>query len=138
MIPSFLTSVRQRYAQFIGMLMLCLLHGQFVAQDLEQIGKTKPIRLSGSLNAQAGPYLHFGQGTPRNDPFWWQVAGSPTLSIYGWQFPFSFNVGSRNRSFNQPFNRYGVSPYYKWLTLHAGYRSIRMNPYVMSDRKSTL
>ncbi|MFM7731247.1 MAG: hypothetical protein ACKO6L_09425 [Flavobacteriales bacterium] len=102
------------------------------AQDLEQMGKTKPIRLSGSLNAQAGPYLHFGQGTPRNDPFWWQVAGSPTLSIYGWQFPFSFNIGSRNRSFNQPFNRYGVSPYYKWLTLHAGYRSIRMNPYVMS------
>ncbi|MFM7310583.1 MAG: hypothetical protein ACKOZY_08240, partial [Flavobacteriales bacterium] len=98
------------------------------AQDLEQMGKTKPIRLSGSLNAQAGPYLHFGQGTPRNDPFWWQVAGSPTLSIYGWQFPFSFNIGSRNRSFNQPFNRYGVSPYYKWLTLHAGYRSIRMNP----------
>jgi hypothetical protein len=102
------------------------------AQDLSQIGESNPIRFSGSLSAQAGPYLYFGQGEPRNEPFWWQVNGSPTISLYGWQIPFSFNYGSRNRSFNQPFNRYGVSPYYKWITLHAGYRSIRMNPYVMS------
>jgi hypothetical protein len=102
------------------------------AQDLELIGKSKPLVMSGSLNAQIGPYLYFGDGEPRNDPFWWQVTGSPTFSIYGWQIPFSFNYGSRNRSFNQPFNRYGVSPKYKWLTLHGGYRSIRMNPYIMS------
>jgi hypothetical protein len=102
------------------------------AQDLSQIGKTNPVIFSGSVNVQAGPYLFFGDGDPRNDPFWWQVNGSPSVNIYGWQIPFSFNYGSRNRSFSQPFNRYGVSPYYKWLTLHAGYRSIRMNPYVMS------
>ena len=126
------TLVRRLYALFIGMLVLSLLHNQLHAQDLEQIGKGQAFRLSGSLNAQAGPYIHLGQGNPRNDPFWWQVTGSPTVSIYGWQIPFSFSLGSRNRTFNQPFNRYGVSPFYKWLTLHAGYRSIRMNPYVMS------
>ena len=102
------------------------------AQDLSQIGQSKPVIFSGSVNVQAGPYLYFGDGEPRNDPFWWQVTGSPSVNIYGWQIPFSFNYGSRNRSFSQPFNRYGVSPYYKWITLHGGYRSIRMNPYVMS------
>ena len=115
--------------------LLVLSHGglmKITAQDLSQIGKSKPVIFSGSVNVQAGPYMYFGEGDPRNDPFWWQVTGSPSVNIYGWQIPFSFNYGSRNRSFSQPFNRYGVSPYYKWLTLHAGYRSIRMNPYVMS------
>ncbi len=102
------------------------------SQDLSQVGKGSPVQLSGSLSAQAGPYLYFGEGEPRNEPFWWQITGSPSVNIYGWQIPFTFNYGSRNRSFSQPFNRYGVSPYYKWVTLHAGYRSIRMNPYVMS------
>jgi hypothetical protein len=101
-------------------------------QDIEQIGKGKALRFSGMMNIQGGPYIYSGPGDPRNDPFWWQLTGSPTVSIYGWQIPFSFNYGSRSRSFNQPFNRYGLSPYYKWLTLHAGYRSIRMNPYVMT------
>jgi len=103
-----------------------------LAQDLELIGKTKPVRLSGTLSLQGGPYIYIGKGKPRNEPFWWQASGAPVLSLYGWQLPFSFNYGSRNRSFNQPFNRFGVSPYYKWATFHFGYRSIRMNPFVMS------
>lgn len=101
-------------------------------QDLERIGKEKPVRLSGTLNMQGGPYIYLGKGNPRNDPFWWQVNGSPTLSIYGWQLPFSFSFSSRNRSFNQPFNRFGVSPYYRWATFHFGYRSLSMNPFIMS------
>ena len=113
---------------------LCLLSGfsGLQAQDLAQIGKEKPLRISGSMNIQGGPYVYLGNGEPRNEPFWWQASGTPIVSIYGWQLPFSFSYGSRNRSFNQPFNRFGVSPYYKWLTLHFGYRSIRMNPFVMS------
>jgi hypothetical protein len=119
---------------FFLLIHFCLLSSSagLQAQDLAQIGKEKPIRVSGSLNIQGGPYIYLGDGEPRNEPFWWQASGSPILSIYGWQLPFSFSYGSRNRSFNQPFNRFGVSPYYKWLTLHFGYRSIRMNPFVMS------
>lgn len=111
---------------------LILSRQPLLAQDLELIGKTKPVRLSGTLSLQGGPYIYIGKGEPRNEPFWWQASGAPVLSLYGWQLPFSFNYGSRNRSFNQPFNRFGVSPYYKWATFHFGYRSIRMNPFVMS------
>ena len=122
-----------RYPILIVFTFLYLLPlSQTHAQDIEQIGKGKAFRFSGMMNIQGGPYIYSGAGDPRNEPFWWQLSGSPTLSIYGWQIPFSFNYGSRSRSFSQPFNRYGLSPYYKWLTIHAGYRSIRMNPYVMS------
>ena len=122
-----------RYPILIVFVFLCFLSvSKTNAQDIEQIGKGKAFRFSGMMNIQGGPYIYSGAGDPRNEPFWWQLTGSPTISIYGWQIPFSFNYGSRSRSFNQPFNRYGLSPYYKWLTLHGGYRSIRMNPYVMS------
>ncbi|MBL7953228.1 MAG: hypothetical protein JNM62_16080 [Flavobacteriales bacterium] len=102
------------------------------AQDLGAIGKEKPVRLNGSLSILGGPYFYNGDGTPRNEPFWWNSSGSVTLSVYGLQVPVSFNVGSQQRTWTQPFNRYGMSPYYKWAKLHLGYRSIRFNPYTMA------
>jgi hypothetical protein len=121
-----------RYILTFFLLYSCYFTEKLWSQDLEQIGKGKAVRFSGMVNIQGGPYIYSGAGDPRNDPFWWQINGSPVISLYGWQIPFSFNYGSRSRSFSQPFNRFGLSPYYKWLTIHAGYRSIRMNPYVMS------
>ncbi|MBX2972867.1 MAG: hypothetical protein KF797_07185 [Flavobacteriales bacterium] len=103
------------------------------AQDLGAIGKDKkPVRLNGSLSLLGGPYFYSGDGPPRNQPWWWSATGSLTLSIYGWQIPVSANVGSQQRSWTQPFNRYGMSPYYKWAKFHLGYRSIRFNPYTMA------
>ncbi len=116
-------------------LLLLTLVGQALAveaQDLGAIGKEKPVRLNGSLSLMGGPYFYSGDGTPRNEPFWWNTNGSLTLSLYGWQVPVSFNVGSQQRTWTQPFNRYGMSPYYKWAKLHLGYRSIRFNPYTMA------
>jgi hypothetical protein len=103
------------------------------AQDLGAIGKVKkPVRINGSFSLMGGPYYFSGDGNPRNEPWWWNSSGSVTLGIYGWQVPVSFNVGSQQRSWTQPFNRYGMSPYYKWIKLHVGYRSIRFNPYTMA------
>lgn len=107
--------------------------GTVDAQDLGVIGKEKkPVRINGSFSLMGGPYFFSGDGTPRNEPWWWNSSGSVTLGIYGWQVPVSFNVGSQQRSWTQPFNRYGMSPYYKWIKLHVGYRSIRFNPYTMA------
>lgn len=102
------------------------------AQDLALVGQKKPFSLSGSLSVQGGPYFFSGDGQPRNKPFFWNSTGAVTLSLWGWQAPFSFSVGSQERSWTQPFNRYGVSPYYKWVKLHLGYRSMRFNPYTFA------
>ncbi|MCB0820123.1 MAG: hypothetical protein KDC13_05840 [Bacteroidetes bacterium] len=126
----------QKSMRCLFVLMLVLLAGsvgnRLFAQDLSQIGKGKAVRMSGTMSLQGGPYIYLGDGQARNEPFWWMAQGNPVLSIYGWQLPFSFSVGSQHRAFNQPFNRFGVSPFYKWATFHFGYRSMRFNPYVMS------
>lgn len=42
-------------------------------------------------------------------------------------------LSTDERSFNQPFNQFGVSPQYKWLTLHAGYRSLHFSEFSLAD-----
>jgi len=106
--------------------------GSNSAQDLTQIGRKNKPGLSGSFSLQGGPYFYSGDGTPRNQPFYWNSTGSITLSIWGWQAPFSYSVGSQERGYTQPFNRYGASPYYKWVKVHLGYRTMRFNPYTFA------
>ncbi len=45
--------------------------------------------------------------------------------------PFSLVVSEQESRFSQPFNQYGVSPYYKWVKLHLGYRNIRFSNYTL-------
>lgn len=127
-------SVRQAVNRLKGALLLSglLAHATSPAQDLGQIGNKKPFALSGSLSLQGGPYFYSGDGTARNQPFFWNSTGTLTLSLWGWQAPFSYSVGSQERTWTQPFNRYGVSPYYKWIKLHLGFRSMRFNPYTFA------
>lgn len=127
-------SVRQAVNRLKGALLLSglLAHATSPAQDLGQIGNRKPFALSGSLSLQGGPYFYSGDGTARNLPYFWNSTGTLTLSLWGWQAPFSYSVGSQERSWTQPFNRYGVSPYYKWMKLHLGFRSMRFNPYTFA------
>lgn len=101
------------------------------AQDLEQIGEEKPLKFSGSLNV--GTWFYGSKGIEnRRSPFSWYLSGSPTVSIYNLTFPFSFTISEQQRYFSQPFNQFGVSPYYKWITLHGGYRSMYFSDYTLA------
>ncbi len=101
------------------------------SQDIESIGKEKPIKISGSLSAFADMYAVKGIA-PRSLPFVWRLTGNPNIHLFGMVFPFYFNIGTQNRSFAQPFNQFGVSPKYKWFTAHAGWRSLSYSQYTLS------
>lgn len=110
---------------------LFLVHGFLFSQDLENLAKQKPFKFNGSLAAFADFYAVDGI-QPRSVPFNWRVTGSPTVHLYGISFPFYFNISQQNRSFAQPFNQFGVSPRYKWITLHGGWRSLSYSQYTLS------
>ncbi|MEQ8338575.1 MAG: hypothetical protein RIA62_14560 [Cyclobacteriaceae bacterium] len=46
-------------------------------------------------------------------------------------FLFIFLLGS-NTSFQQPFNQYGMSPTYKNVTAHIGFRSMNFSRYSLA------
>lgn len=101
------------------------------AQDLSTIGQQKPFTLNGGINVRTIFYSAKGIEA-RRKPFSYVIAGAPVLSIYGISVPISFVFSEQERSFRQPFNQFGMSPTYKWITLHAGYRNISFSPYTLA------
>lgn len=101
------------------------------SQDLGQIAKQKPLIINGTLGLGVGTYT--ANGIPsRQRAFSYLFNGAPTISLYGIDFPFSVVVSDQQRGFTQPFNQYGISPTYKWITLHAGWQSIQWSPYTLA------
>lgn len=112
-----------------GWLLMC--HQHVVAQDLTNIGSTKPIVFNGGFQARSMLYNANGIEN-RQDPFRYVLEGNATATVYGWSVPFSFTYSQQDKSFRQPFNKFGMSPTYKWITLHAGYRNLTFSPYTLA------
>lgn len=100
-------------------------------QNLENIKDKKAVELSGSLSLQSNFYGVSGI-EQRRSPFSYSVTGSPILKIYGITLPFTIFYSNEQSRFSQPFNQFGVSPYYKWAKFHLGYRNVHFSPYTLA------
>ena len=117
-------------------LLLCVAHViSLKAQSLDNISKEKPIAFSSGLNLQYGFYKAQDDGQARQAPSSWVLSGSPTVSLYGISIPFSFTISDQNQSFNQPFNRFGIAPQYKWIKLYSGWCNMNFSNYTFSGRQ---
>lgn len=101
-----------------------------LAQNVERLGAQTPFKITGTLAANAMFFDAEGR-PPSREKFTWFVTGNPTLEIYGITFPFSFTISEQQRDFRQPFNQFGVSPYYKWIKVHAGYRNVSFSQFTL-------
>ncbi len=103
-----------------------------LSQDLEKIGKEKIISIKGGINASAG-FFETGSSTT-SDPMMYNLSGNLDINLLGIiDAPFSMYLGSRNKTFQQPsFRQFGLSPRYKNLTAHMGYRNLSFSPYTLS------
>ncbi|RYF19430.1 MAG: hypothetical protein EOO42_14430 [Flavobacteriales bacterium] len=101
------------------------------AQDLSGIKNQKPISFNGSLEARG--FFYNANGIPnRREASSYLISGSPNLTIYGWDIPFYISYGNQGTQFSQPFNQYGLSPTYKWITLHGGYRNVSFSQFTLA------
>ncbi len=110
------------------------------AQNVETIFdrfKDKPFKLSGGISANQILYGINGMQA-RREPYTYFLSGNLNLSVYGWNIPFSCTYSNQKFQYQtlklMPFNQYGISPYYKWIKIHAGYRSMSFSPYAMNGR----
>ncbi|MBK9248015.1 MAG: hypothetical protein IPM69_07890 [Ignavibacteria bacterium] len=56
------------------------------------------------------------------------------LSLYNViEAPFELYVSTAGSGFQQPFNQFGISPRYDWLTVHAGYFSTKNSDLTFGD-----
>jgi hypothetical protein len=102
-----------------------LSHGQ----EIGAAGGQKPFSLHGSITAGFDAY-HSNEAYPTCDPFAWNIGGSLTPSFYGFSLPFSFVITQYSKSYASPFTMFGISPSYKWIRLHLGYRAMSFSPLI--------
>jgi hypothetical protein len=101
------------------------------SQDLTHFRQNKSS-FSGSITTTGGFYNASGI-IPRRDPFNGVITGNFNINLKGFDMPFSFVYSNQNKSFRQPFNQFGLSPKYKWATLHLGYRNVKFSKYVLGS-----
>jgi hypothetical protein len=91
------------------------------------------FRISGGIGTNATFY--YVDGIPnRRDPFFWLLNANLNMSFWEISMPFSatFSQQDRNVVYPQPFNQFGVSPKYKFVTLHLGYRSMNFSEFSLA------
>ena len=103
------------------------------AQDLENIKKQDPFSIRGSVGVEF-TYYNAVNKPSSYDPFTYRFSGNPVISIYGFELPFAFHASNRGNKFSQPFSTFGVSPKYKWITAHAGYRSLNFSSFSLGGQ----
>lgn len=103
-----------------------------IAQDLGNINKKNPVKLTGSIGAQ-GIFYNVNGIPNRRQPFSYMLMGNLNIDVLGLlQIPVGFTYSEQERNFSQPFNQFGISPTYKGYTAHLGYRSLRWGEYSLS------
>lgn len=87
------------------------------------------IRLDAALNA----FSSADGARRRNAPFTWGASAGAQFDLLGIRAPFFLAYANRNTRYELPSYTFaGLSPSYRWVTLHAGDRSMTFSPYSLS------
>lgn len=121
--------------RYTVLLLFSILANHLYGQNIENLSRVTPFRFSGNLYLSGNSYSNFGSDPDRTSPYSYTIIGSPVFTIYGISLPFSFAFSDQQFSYSQPFNIYGLSPNYKWATLHLGYRSMHFSSFTLSGRQ---
>ncbi len=106
----------------------------FLAQDLDKIKKEELVKVSGSFGS-IGTYYN---GPAQRNPFFWQLQANLNITTPLLSIPLSFVLSQQQQAFGyptQPFNQYGLSPKYKAIKLHLGYRTMRFSEFSLSGNQ---
>lgn len=118
-----------KIAGHIGLVLL-LCSSLLFAQDGPDF--KHPIQVSGGVNASTGFYTAFGAPS-RRPPFTWSIGANVSFKVLGMiDVPFSASFSQQQAGFTQPFNQYGISPKYKWITAHIGYRNMTFSEFTLA------
>lgn len=116
------------FVQLIWCLFLSVL-----SLSAQEDGIGSGLVLRGSLAASGESYAVNGIDN-RRPGYSYNLVGSLSLGYGELSVPVSFNLRDAQFSYDYTFNRYGISPTYKWAKFHLGWRSMRFSQYTMAGR----
>ncbi len=120
--------------------LLCPLIGY--AQDIEDLinttksrMETSPLSISGGIQSSLQWYQLSGDIDNRATPLLWQARAHMQVDFLGVKVPISSIFSTRSVVFDYDLPAFafaGMSPSYKWATLHLGDRTMHFSPYSFS------
>lgn len=123
--------MKAAYTSLLFFVLTSWLVSQDVASTLNRLGQLnqEKLQITGGLGFSNQAYFSSGINA-RRDSYQWNARASLNFSFAGLSAPFSFTFSDANRQFNLPSYTFaGMSPRYKWATLHAGDRSMNFSKY---------
>jgi hypothetical protein len=93
-----------------------------------------PIKVSGGITLSGDFYTADGIEARRPTSNLMAIARVNISLFEQINLPFEAFIGTNQSGFRQPFNQIGISPtFFNWLTLHAGWFSMRMSDLTFGD-----
>ena len=104
-----------------------------LGQDTKTENQPPIIRITGDIGLSMGTYSVTGIDQ-RRDPFTYLFTGNLNFRILNKvDVPLGVMLSQQETRFLQPNNIYGISPKYKNLTGHFGYRSMNFSRYTLNN-----
>jgi hypothetical protein len=110
---------------------------QVVSQDIEALMQAPILTANGGISLNQIATITPDDTTATN-PYALYLAGNLNLNFFGAvSVPLSFAYTNQqlSKSVSLPFNRFSLSPSYKWVKVHAGYTSMSFSPYSLAGHE---
>ncbi|GJM34788.1 MAG: hypothetical protein DHS20C18_37890 [Saprospiraceae bacterium] len=94
-----------------------------------------PFKITGAIQSSLQFYTMNGLSENRVNPFSWRLHAHLQMDFLGIKIPISGLFSTRSTAFNYQLPAYsfaGMSPSYRWATLHLGDRSLSLSPYSLT------
>ena len=107
-----------------------------LAQDIESIAKAPLLTTNGGISVSQ--IATHAQDNPNVNPYSLFLGGNLNFNVLGVvNVPLSFAYTNQqlSRSVSLPFNRFSISPSYKWVKVHAGYTTMQFSPYSLAGHE---
>ncbi|MBS4044646.1 MAG: hypothetical protein KGZ59_12645 [Chitinophagaceae bacterium] len=100
-------------------------------------GKGKSMKLTGGLNSTMMLNSSSDGSGGNRVPFTMIVGGNLNLFFKGYNVPISFTYSNAQVTVTPPvfFNKFSISPTYKWATLHLGTSSMEFSNYSLTGHQ---
>ena len=119
---------------FISLIaMNCILFPEVIfSQGTDSVNK-RALTFRGNISLNMVGYA-VGGIPSRAEPFSAVLSANVTINLYDIEIPLILILSDKQKSYAQPFNQFGISPRWKWITIHAGYRNIAFSNYTLAGK----
>ncbi len=119
---------------FIIALILSITGLDLGAQNLPNLPDTSDVKpvFSGFLRVEGGLF-ESSRNPPRMPGRRFLITGNPQMRIGDWNIRSNLQIGNYEDRLLQPFNKFGISPSYKWVTVHLGHHQQSFSQFTYNN-----